>query len=456
MSEIRACSSEKTRQLAVEESTLVPANFDPYLTRLTELFDRFREDREAHTSAVYAALDGQPGRELRRRYSGALLRSTGTFFTGSELAQRLIEDLCFTEEETSLIIDPACGAGDLLVACAKRLPISACVADTLIAWGKQLFGYDINSAFVQTARVRLAILAAHRCGDDSGTASLDLAKLLPNIKVADGGAKWDLPRPPSLIVVNPPFAHGINEASATWAQGRTSQAAMFIARCLEEATDGTLLAAILPDVLRTGTRYRAWRTLLQTATSRMSVEVNGRFDKFTDVDVFLLRAKLGKAAILQCSWGYPEEGDGPRLRDLFYIHVGPVVPFRLTGRGPWRPYVHAELLPVGSTATDFPQHIRFEGTTYLPPFVLVRRTSKSDYKHRCVGTLIVGDKPLAIENHLLIVKPKDGTLRTCKELLAHLGTGDTTDWMNQRIRCRHLTVSSVGELPWKGGTDGTS
>ncbi len=438
------------------EGALEPADFDPYLVELSKLLNLFRNDREAHATAVHAALDGQPGRELRRRYSGTLLRATGTFFTGSELAQKLVDGIAIKPSESHLIIDPACGAGDLLVACARRLPTMATLSDTLTAWGKQLFGYDINRAFVDAARVRIAILAAGQCGEDRDTACLDLELLLPNIKVADGGAKWNLPRRPSVIVVNPPFAHALNEPSATWAQGRTSQAAIFIARCLEEATDNTVLAAILPDVLRTGTRYKAWRHLLELSSKQMTIDVNGRFDKFTDVDVFLLKATLGKGLAKPPSWGYPEESNGLQLRDLFHIHVGPVVPFRLTGRGPWRPYVHAELLPVGSTARDFSQHIRFEGTTYLPPFVLVRRTSKSDYKQRCVGTLVVGEERLAVENHLLILVPKNGTIQTCEELLSLLNSDATTEWMNQRIRCRHLTVGSVGELPWIGGSDGTS
>lgn len=442
-------------ELEVGEEALEPADFDPYLTQLIELLGLFRNDRGAHERAVHAALDGQPGRELRRRYSGNLLRATGTFFTGSELAQKLVDSIDFTNLELHLIIDPACGAGDLLVACARHLPIKETVSDTLRLWGEQLFGYDINRAFVESARVRLAILAARRCEEDRDSTSLDLELLLPNIKVADGGAKWNLPRRPSVIVVNPPFAHAVNQPSATWAQGRTSQAAIFIARCLEEAAENTVLAAILPDVLRTGTRYKAWRHLLESSAKQMTIDVSGRFDKFTDVDVFLLRATLGKGPVVISSWGYPKECEGLQLRDLFHIHVGPVVPFRLTGRGPWRPYVHAELLPVGSTACDFSEHIRFQGTTYLPPFVLVRRTSKSDYKQRCIGTLVLGKERLAVENHLLIMVPKNGKLQMCEELLSLLRSEATTEWMNQRIRCRHLTVGSVGELPWRGGSDGT-
>src|SRR4051794_38249969 len=67
---------------------------------------------------VDAALDGEAGRELRRLVPLDDLRATGTFFTGSGLASRVAERVLPTVRKDSKILDPACGAGDLLLGCA--------------------------------------------------------------------------------------------------------------------------------------------------------------------------------------------------------------------------------------------------------------------------------------------------------------------------------------------------
>jgi hypothetical protein len=55
---------------------------------------------------------------------------------------------------------------------------------------------------------------------------------------------------------------------------------------------------------------------------------------------------------------------------------------------------------------------------------------------------------MAVENHLLIALPHDKKVGTCRKLLEMLKRDATSKWMNERIRCRHLTVGSVGDLPW--------
>ena len=181
---------------------------------------------------------------------------------------------------------------------------------------------------------------------------------------------------------------------------------------------------------------------------KLEIEVVGQFDEFTDVDVFILKLDIGESSG-EHGWGLPQSSGRRLLRDMFNIHVGPVVPFRLTNKGNWRPYAHSNVLPPWKTVNEFAENIRFTGKTYKPPFVLVRRTSKSNYKQRCIGTIVTGSEELAIENHLLILQPKDGKLQTCRRLLDLLQLPETSDWMNQRIRCRHLTVGSIGDLPWE-------
>ena len=438
------------QKLLIAEA-LSPLAFEPYRNELSTLLSDYRRDPSQNAARITAALDGQPGRELRQRYKSDLLRATGTFFTGSDLAGRMTKQIRFPNcKLTPFIIDPACGAGDLLVATAKGLPTLGTVAKTIELWGQQLAGFDVNRSFVETTKVRLAMLAVQRLGTTPDTSSLDLDALFPHIKVADGAAKWNLPRPISTVVVNPPFAHVTANSACKWSQGRTSHAAIFIERCLEEAQAGGHIAAILPDVLRTGSRYAAWRSRVERSSKNLEVEVVGQFDQFTDVDVFILKIDIGEPSGAH-SWGTPATTNGQTLRNLFHIHVGPVVPFRLTNKGNWHPYAHSDVLPAWATVADFTEKIRFTGKAYKAPFVLVRRTSKSNYKQRCIGTIVTSPRDVAVENHLLILQPKDGTLESCRKLLDLLRQQKTTDWMNQRIRCRHLTVGSLGDLPWEGG-----
>ena len=134
--------------------------------------------------------------------------------------------------------------------------------------------------------------------------------------------------------------------------------------------------------------------------------------------------------------------------DLFDVSVGPVVSYRDPHKGRWFPFIVSRGLPEWQTATDLPRKRRFLGQTFDPPFVVVRRTSRPGDRHRAVGTIIAGDRAVAVENHLIVARPRDSKLKTCEALLSVLHTPKTSSWLNQRICCRHLTVVAVRDLPW--------
>jgi hypothetical protein len=78
----------------------------------------------------------------------------------------------------------------------------------------------------------------------------------------------------------------------------------------------------------------------------------------------------------------------------------------------------------------------------------VRRTSRPGDEHRAVATIVVCDRPVAVENHLLVCRPRDGSGTACQTLLDVLQRPETTSWLDRRICCRHLTVSAVRSIPW--------
>ena len=165
------------------------------------------------------------------------------------------------------------------------------------------------------------------------------------------------------------------------------------------------------------------------------------------MNVFLLELEVGDSTKwTNVSWAGPLRKKRT-VKDLFDIRVGPVVPFRLDGAGSWFRYANLETLPPWQNVATLNQHIRFKGTTYKSPFVTIRRTSKSDCQFRCVGTMVTGKGFIAIENHLLVAIPRDKS-EDVQEARRPLKLDSTSEWMNRRICCRHLTVSSVGDLPW--------
>ena len=92
----------------------------------------------AFQQRIYAALDGEPGRKLRAAVPISELRASGVFFTGSVLADFALRAAATSLSSDSVIFDPACGAGDLLVACAKRLPLQRGLYGTVAHWDSQL------------------------------------------------------------------------------------------------------------------------------------------------------------------------------------------------------------------------------------------------------------------------------------------------------------------------------
>ena len=425
-----------------------PGGFTRYVAQLEDLLAFGPDIKQPELRRIDLALDGEPGRELRRHYSLTDLRASGTFFTGPKLANALAAQTVPWTSERSVFCDPACGAGDLLLAAARHLPLGSDLERTLRGWGGRLAGFDVQPVLVRAAKTRLALLAIRRGVRHRGKGGLDLNQLFPNIRVHDGTRPWQLPRKPLCVLLNPPFTRIAAPPSCEWAGGSVSQAALFIEACLRQTMRPLQIHAILPDVLRTGSHYEKWRQFVSQRASIRDVVRLGLFDPWTDVDVFAAHFEVPGAAPA-CIWGAPPDSTAGSVGDKFEIRVGPIVPYRHQHKGPWVPFAHARLLPRWEQVTDLPERIQSAEGSFRPPFVLVRRTSRPGDRFRAAGTIIAGKLSVAVENHLLVALPKDGTVRSCRALLSILQHPASSDWLNQRICCRHLTVSALRELPWR-------
>lgn len=421
-----------------------------YAGRLDTLLERYLTEAPSPEmrAAVEAALDGQPGEELRRLVSIDVLRADGIFFTGSRLARRALEPILPSLDGRSVILDPACGAGDLLLCAAEALPLAPDAEATLRSWGEQLHGWDLHDELVAIAKRRLLLAVLSRFPAGSW------ASAVPQVPFSRVEAKCAFEGAAGIgrathILMNPPYAGTEASTGCTWGSGRVSQAAVFLDTILEHARQGSRIVAILPDVLRSGTRYRRWRQEIESRATIERVEPVGLFSTWADVDVFILELRIAKpASKTAVSWRQCGTTAGARVADLFELRIGPVVDYRAPHRGPWYPFIHPRILPAWGTVTHIEKQRRFEGSVLEPPFVAVRRTSRPGDRHRAVGTLIAGSSSVAVENHLICLQPKDGGHSTCLDLLEVLRNERTTSWLDQRIRCRHLTVGALGELPW--------
>ncbi len=432
--------------------------FEQYVCELESLAVKACRSQlsQAEVRRVQAALDGGPGDALRRTTELAERREQGAFFTGRDLADRALQNHVASLKRSATVLDPACGAGDLLLACTTRLSCCRDLRTTLVQWGKQLAGYDINAEFVRAAKARLILAAVSRGAKRGRSPIPPIDSVFPHVCVGDGLSQPEAIYGSQAIAMNPPYSMIDAPEGCAWGSGKVSMAALFLEACVFQAEKGTAIVAILPDVLRAGSRYEKWRNRILGRARISKIEIVGQFDRHADVDVFLLSLKVNECGGRDKKTWYPSE-ERPRhgtVGDFFDVHVGPVVPYRDPHRGPWYPYIYPKLIPAWKTVSDVSGHRRYRGRVFKPPFVVVRRTSRPGDRHRAAGSIIRAPQEVAVENHFLVLQPKDAKRQSCRGLIEVLRSPAATRWLNMRIRCRHLTVSALRDMPWfpAGGT----
>jgi hypothetical protein len=363
-------------------------------------------------------LNGRAGRELRQTVPLAELRVLGAFFTGEQMAQRLIESVP-TWPSWTFAVDPACGCGDLLLPLARQLPVEESLTETLKLWGESLAGIDVVPEFVEITRERLLLLAIQRGASHRIGARLDLAKLLPGLRVGNG-VGHPLLGDADLVVINPPYGGVVAPMGTAWGAGLVTDAAVWLCATLDRLRAPAQMAALLPDVLRSGSRYEKWRQHVAKHLAIVSLTSLGQFDSRTDIDVFSLVARKGITPDgHSTTWPSASLG-GSTLGDRCGVMV--------------------DYVPTRSR--------RFSRSLVEPPFVAIRRTSRpTDGEARVRPVLIRGDRSVAVENHLIVVRPERATVEECRRVAEILQSNGTTEWLNERIRTRHLTTVAVRGIP---------
>lgn len=417
--------------------------YQPFVEEVRNL-SAMQASVEWHDKAL-AALNGQAGIELEKRVSLYSRRRAGAFFTNHVLADRLLAKIDFGANP--FVYDMACGAGDLLLAAARSIGTKASLKDTVKNWQNSIHGTDRVSHFVDAARARL-LLQARVFHPKDGTS---LNKGFESVVVADGMKEEDLIAKATHIVINPPFVSRRVANDCEWASGKANQAATFVDHALKHMHAGAQMYAILPEVLRTGTRYLKWRELVAARAKAFTVESAGQFSGTADVDVFFLRLTRGEGAEgKQAAWDAkpPQASASTFLEEHFDVSVGPVVPYRDPYEGEVHPFATPHNIAAWKkvSASDIPKR-RWKGRLIKPPFVVLRRTSRPGDQYRATASIVSGCQPVAVENHLIVCAPKEGGLAACRDLRKALRSDAVNTHLNKIMRCRHLTVKSVREIP---------
>ena len=424
---------------------------DPYVSAIVEMAeDALRASPEIAIGGLAPdVLNGQAAAKLRDIVPLKARRQTGAFFSSSELRASALAPWNHDVGIEGPIVDPAIGGGDLLLEAAKYLPVERDLALTLRQWNTILFGRDIEQRFVSLAKARLVLLAVSLGATHNSHSYTGLHEVLSEIRVGDGLSLLRDGWSGGHIIMNPPYIYEEASEDVSWTNGRTNLAALFIDSAVQAAEPGTRVTAILPDVIRTGTRYEKLRSLLDEQLDSLSIQPYGRFDSWTDIDVFVLRGivRAARTGTRPAKWW--RESDGRRVSDLFNISVGPVVPHRQSEPDEQKPFLHAKAIPLGGYF-DLKDADRrgYRNRLVQPPFVAIRRTSRPGDRSRGTGTIIFGTEGALVENHLVTLSPKDSSVDTCRQLVTVLESEQTREWLDERIRCRHLTVKALSDMPW--------
>ncbi|WP_241168818.1 N-6 DNA methylase [Serratia marcescens] len=378
------------------------------------------------------------------------MREAGSFFTGQQLATIVVNKLKDSISFDSVILDPTCGAGNLLIECSRKLDVvEQSLKETLKKWGVVLRGYDIHNSFVEAAKLRLITEALNR-GVEKDCSLVDALQLFPYIRAADVMSIEESElKKATHIVMNPPFSIWTSPKIRFWKSGKVNAAGIVFEHILRRLPVDCQVSAILPDVLRSGSRYENWRDFASGVIDG-NCEIYGRFNKKTDVDVFILSGKVSSGHNKIVQWQTTDDKNkGAILSDLFDVCVGSLVAYRDPVIGNSYPYIHPKSAPAWGVMKEFTEYRKYSGKVFSPPLIVIRRTSSPSDKFRAVGTLIQGKGLVAIENHMIVLQPKNGTVKTCKKLMRILKSKKINDYLNERIRLRHLTVGVVKKLPLK-------
>jgi len=424
-------------------------DFVAYMEAVANNYSNLKNRPSVNCKEVDMFLNGVNSKAISKFLCGRLRKEQGIFFTDEKLANKIAFKIKKELRAGKTIYDPACGAGDLLLACTQYMPLKGSFSETSRFWSDRIYGQDIFKDFIRSARSRILLSCSNKSIVNSS--DFDTSFYFKNI-IEKNFFEENHIKKADCIVTNPPFGYVDLTGKVEWGSGRGQLAALFVDNLIESGRDGQRLVAILPDVLRSGSRYSKWRGYVNKNSIKLKSEIFGKFNDEADVDVFILDLTIKKnnQKKEKISFNVSQSCvvDSSKVSDYFNVSVGPVVPHRDTEEGSLVPYLDTSNAVI-KTEIVVSKKSRYECTMKKPPFVVIRRTSGPNDFPRLKCTIVKGNESVAVENHLIVLEPIDGKLKTCRSFMEFSCGDGVTELINKKIRCRHLTVGAVKEIPWK-------
>ena len=194
---------------------------------------RFQAESTHLPAQAWASLlDGQAAASLRELVPLEIRRNLGAFFTPEHMAMKLAEPLRDYDGRL-VIVDTSCGGGDLLLAAIR----SVSAVSSRRTGPLTIRGVDLVPEFAQVTANRLR-----------AQSELSGMPLKIQVRCGNGRSAPELLEATHLLL-NPPFTPTLAVHSCKWAGGKVNSAAVFLADAVEHARPGTVVRAILPEVL---------------------------------------------------------------------------------------------------------------------------------------------------------------------------------------------------------------
>ncbi len=205
--------------------------------------------------------------EVGAAYAGALDPATrlreGRHYTPAGLAAELWHEIVAAGEDAGPTVDPACGAGALLLAPLRRLVRSSDEPTAILAAAQHLIsGTDLDQIAVWLGN---ALLSAELLPLWARLPEAERRPLPQFLRVADGLSSTA--ESPRIIIMNPPYGRVRLETSARarWQgslYGHANRYALFLHAAIERVAQDGVVGAIIPTSFLGGAYYKRLRSFI--------------------------------------------------------------------------------------------------------------------------------------------------------------------------------------------------
>lgn len=435
------------------EKSQIMKSFSQYIDNVNSVLNNALDQNRniTHFERMKRVLDGEPSEELRNLVPISDIKKSGAFFTEKKLTDFALSRFLKTINHSSVILDPACGVGDLLIPCLSRLLQNDGLSQNLEFLDSRIIGRDIHEEFIKLTKIRLVLSLIQNDIKIGPYSQNDFIRSFKNIKLTSSIVDQRTVESSTHILLNPPYTNISAGTNCTWGSGKINYAAVFLERCVKYSRPGTNILAILPDVLRSGSRYKKWREIIAKNTKLVGLKLYGQFSMNADVDVFILECIKKESNNFQNFkdnyWQYPTSKITACTKNLFDVYTGPVVDYRDEHEGPEVDFLKPVFIKKWGITSEIKPKRKYRGKLSKPPFLVIQRTSRFKDKSRASATVVNSKNLVAVENHLFVLKPIDNTVETCIKMMKILKNKKTDNWINSRIRCRHLTIEVIKNIP---------